>query len=308
MKPLDWNITFQTFISRFTDVAIPFFFLISGFLFFYNIDQINDCLAKLKKRLSTLLIPYLTWNILLLIFCFALSTIPALAPQIKHTYRLEYSLYWIITKLTYKPIVGQFWYIRTLLIFMFFSPLYLYAIKSRICSLPIILLALALWSLIDTNIVSTEGACFFLIGGFLAYHSSLPNPQPVKLWIWLLPLQMLIFSIILFTSIKYVMIRKFCILAQIYTGWQISLYLAANSKICHYLVDLNHHSFFIYATHGVFLRGLSLFFSRILPHTQIFSFITYLTCCFLTLILSFSLSFSLKRITPRIYSILNGGR
>lgn len=47
-------------------VAVPVFFIISGYFFFYNIKEFNSgvYVTKLKKRGRTLLIPYLLWNLL----------------------------------------------------------------------------------------------------------------------------------------------------------------------------------------------------------------------------------------------------
>ena len=46
-------------------IAVPLFFFISGFLFFYRSPSltISDYVKKLKKRARTLLIPYILWNI-----------------------------------------------------------------------------------------------------------------------------------------------------------------------------------------------------------------------------------------------------
>ena len=41
-------------------IAVPSFFLISGFLFYLN--KKDSYTVKLKKRIYTLLIPYLAWN------------------------------------------------------------------------------------------------------------------------------------------------------------------------------------------------------------------------------------------------------
>ena len=50
----------------FSQVAVPFFFFTSGYFFFYKIREWNSrCYkTKVKKRLKTLFVPYLLWNIL----------------------------------------------------------------------------------------------------------------------------------------------------------------------------------------------------------------------------------------------------
>ena len=50
--------------------AVPLFFLISGFLYFKGCESqfgLKDYMAKNRKRLRTLLIPYLLWNIFTLL-------------------------------------------------------------------------------------------------------------------------------------------------------------------------------------------------------------------------------------------------
>ena len=57
----------RIFISKvISHIAVPCFFFISGYLFFSNIVFFNKqtYLSKLKKRINTLFIPYLLWNII----------------------------------------------------------------------------------------------------------------------------------------------------------------------------------------------------------------------------------------------------
>lgn len=44
------------------DPVVPAFALISGFLFFLTVQQFMDVKKKMKRRIHTLLIPYLLWN------------------------------------------------------------------------------------------------------------------------------------------------------------------------------------------------------------------------------------------------------
>ena len=50
-------------------VAVPSFFFISGYLFFANVETWNSPAyrAKMLRRLKTLLLPYLIWNLLMAI-------------------------------------------------------------------------------------------------------------------------------------------------------------------------------------------------------------------------------------------------
>lgn len=52
------------YIKNLGDCVVPAFALISGYLFFYNADSFASVKAKMYRRIWTLLIPYLAWNLL----------------------------------------------------------------------------------------------------------------------------------------------------------------------------------------------------------------------------------------------------
>ena len=51
-----------TYICCIGHIAVPMFYIISAYLFYHNISTLKDTLSKIKKRIKTLLIPYLLWN------------------------------------------------------------------------------------------------------------------------------------------------------------------------------------------------------------------------------------------------------
>lgn len=55
----------QFLTSEVTRISVPFFFYISGFLLFYNCKTLNYSwyCSKLKKRVRSLLVPFLIWSI-----------------------------------------------------------------------------------------------------------------------------------------------------------------------------------------------------------------------------------------------------
>ena len=48
----------QTCIEKISRIAVPLFFAISGYLFFWNVTTIDEIREKIKKRANTLLIPF----------------------------------------------------------------------------------------------------------------------------------------------------------------------------------------------------------------------------------------------------------
>lgn len=122
-------------------VAVPTFYFISGFLFFYNIKDLdkNVYRSKLRSRVKSIFVPYLAWNtIAFLIFLFATSlgigcfrthfTISDnFIMNVIHIYGYIYSwgwqnaLGWSVNH--FVPIDGPLWFIRDLMIVVLFTPI-----------------------------------------------------------------------------------------------------------------------------------------------------------------------------------------
>ena len=64
----------QTFLFFLIETCVPFFFMISGFLFFrtYKPSKIKE---KILSRVRTLLIPYVIWNTIYAVFIIGLTKI-----------------------------------------------------------------------------------------------------------------------------------------------------------------------------------------------------------------------------------------
>lgn len=116
-------------------IAIPLFFFISGFLFFYHSDfSLETYGQKLKKRARTLLIPYIFWNVVvfLLTLCSQLFLSSMLSGRYKLIANYDWqdwiNLFWAHGD-SGMPICYQFWFIRDLIIVIIFTPILHYIIK-----------------------------------------------------------------------------------------------------------------------------------------------------------------------------------
>ena len=113
----------------FLSFVVPTFFIFSGYLFSWNIDD-NDTdwyKSKLAKRTKTLLIPYIVWN-----------TITLLLDYIKFLNGSESWIdypnknIWEIAEMTFinhEPLNLPLWYIRDLIILIVASPIFVRLIK-----------------------------------------------------------------------------------------------------------------------------------------------------------------------------------
>jgi fucose 4-O-acetylase-like acetyltransferase len=140
----------QLFSEILGRVAVPLFFLISGFLFFLNLNFSKQTYAKkLRTRAKTLLIPYLFWNCSVILLHFVLHHIPSLDALINN--RFEFTPHYLLQSLWGEivdgkatlPIAYPFWFIRDLMVLVVLTPLvYTYVKKLGVYG---ILLLSVLW-------------------------------------------------------------------------------------------------------------------------------------------------------------------
>ena len=125
----------RLFSSVIGGVAVPVFFLVSGYLFFRNCEFSKTAYkAKLKRRLHTLLIPFLLWNSLYLI----VRLIPLLIPAFAKISLCEFpgdinfmsllSAFWNFNESGF-PIVVPLWFLKDLIVMSILSPLVYYFVR-----------------------------------------------------------------------------------------------------------------------------------------------------------------------------------
>lgn len=120
-------------------VAVPTFFLISGYLFFYETDWSKQLYCrKLVSRLSTLFVPYLVWTAVSLAYTLLLFHSP-----------------------TYP---AQMWFITDLLLLAIISPLFHFMHQKA----PVLFLLLFLMAWLFLTWGSLTSILFFYLGSLLA--------------------------------------------------------------------------------------------------------------------------------------------
>ena len=133
-------------------VAMPVFFIISGYLFFANVVQWNANVYKQKmlRRFKTLLIPYLIWNMLMAI---KLKT-------------FSWSMLWVYWKpagiqtdwfgqeqLMTAPANMPLWFLRDLIVVLLLTPI-----------LYILIRKLGYWLMVVLTVLYLSGVCAFIPG------------------------------------------------------------------------------------------------------------------------------------------------
>ena len=129
-------------------VAMPTFFVMSGYLFFANVEQFNKKIywQKIRRRVKTLLIPYIIWNLLM-------------AVKLK---KFHLSIFW-------EPANMPLWFLRDLIIVSLLTPIIYIGVKKLnywifILFLPIYLIGI--WAIQPGP--NPYAICFFTLGAYLS--------------------------------------------------------------------------------------------------------------------------------------------
>lgn len=155
-------------------IGVPLFYIISGYLFFQRYDNSLKCYKnKLKKRIFSLLVPYLIWNfIAYLVYAF-----------ITHTMQPEdfVQSFWVVnSKPGHSPADGPLWFVRTLMMLSIISPV-MYCLNKNKYTAFISLILLLLWLIgcPGFNKGTIIGFTLFNAGAWLAirnYDSYIKEP------------------------------------------------------------------------------------------------------------------------------------
>lgn len=296
-------------------IAVPIFFIISGYLFFKEgtLNK-NLYLIKLKKRFRSLVIPYLLWNTLALLI-FVLVRMPAfhnLFPNValdEITLQKVLSGYWA-RKGDGFPFDFPLWYVRELIIMVIISPLLYAAVKKMRGMFFILLVICMIFSLCPNAFKPTLNACFFFsMGLYVRCH----------------PITIDYIKRLTFIKYVYFLLAAADLYTATYSLWQINRYIhlltifsgiltvfnymfiSANKRERRGL--FNEEVFFIYASHGLFIAFLMKAVLKVTHPTNEIGFLAiYFLVPILTIAVSIGMYRCMKRVTPKVLSVFVGGR
>ena len=308
----------QAFISQgLARPAVPLFFLMSGYLFFYGVAEWSPegYRAKLKARARTLLVPFLFWNIATLaavwlaqswavtrgFFSGKNAAVGELGP-----------LEWMaaIFGIGRWPISYQFWFIRDLMVLVLLTPL----IHRLNKSLPVIFLGalFCIWffNLADLPAPAPEAAFFFSVGClFGAQNRSLfcldrhgvVITAAFVMMVWL-------DSDAGFEGV-HVQLHKLEVLLGMAACLFLTRYAAAWSGARQLLGALGAASFFVYAAHEPLLAALmKVARARSLPGGGDAVLAVYFAVPVLVIGLLVGIHACAIRFCPRFIRVVSGGR
>lgn len=300
------------FSCSFSRIAVPFFFVMTGFFLALNFKPtIAWYMQMLKKRTFTIYLPFVIWNAMNVALCLAIG---------KEGYREMGAgqLFAMVFGWNLWERVGcsQFWYLQTIMVWMLVSPLALLVLKQKILAV----LTLA-----------------FLIWGWAVNLLRYPHPLAVGNFLWLSIGTVAAFAIRKYGTVRYaeyakkVYVKVFvavlfgvAVAGRVASGLHrdINLYdvfdkllissgLAAlflnmetAAKLLGRLRSVWGLSFFVYAFHSMLISVVVI----AIPRFGMSPFAGYCLKLTVAVVGTIATGWLFRRWLPRCFAVLTGGR
>lgn len=289
--------------SLLTQVAVPFFFIVSGF-FFLKIPYYvkGNYQSMIRKKMKSLVIPFIFWNIIGGIFLY-----------VADNKIIENTVFNCILQLINSQWYPPLWYVRDLITMMLLVPLYGWIfigfnLNSKFGNILIqVILLIGLfyyWNPVDCGWVSSEGIFFFFLGGIISqYEGLLSNKIPLYL---LIPLSCLwLYNCFFINLSSYPYLNKLNTMLALIVCWNVVRYIY---KYNHIFLKLSSYSFFIYVTHFYLIKTFKVILGKIFFGNDIAATLAYLLLPLLTVGIGIIVGKVLNKKFPKFYGIITGGR
>lgn len=300
---------------QFGEMAVPTFFLISGFLFYNGYSQNISCYKyKLKKRFYSLLIPYLFWNIFIIGAFYAVECIPSIRYLFNDSHQLVHDFTFLdFIKALWAmdngyPMLTQLWFVRNLIILALGAPI-VYLIVRYTRLIGVIAFGIA-WMLHPRQAYPLSTMFFYSLGAwFSIYNMSLIESMDKisKPLFIIYPIIMLLDPLLADTSISFYLHRT-----QTFTGvlfvMALVSFLLKKDKIRD-ITFLSSSSFFLYVTHDPMLRFIRKFSLKIADqNSELQMIISYFAAIVIDIAIVYAVYWILQRYAPWFLKWTTGSR
>ncbi len=292
----------------------PILAMLSGWLFFKNIND-DKYFSKTKKRFFTILIPYILWSAIYIFIHFTVKKIYVYLTNsaVWTSSTPSWSWNYILDAFWRSPIVGNFWYLKNLLLIIPLNWIFLQMLKRHL-AFELFYVATLYCLFLKINLLLSERFVqYYLIGCYIGFKKFSLNGFFVKNMSVTIGLLFLGATLeILARSSKYsnlLNIPVIFLIAMLSLG---ILKKLSDSKYMQSLMRWEKDSFFIFGAHSIIVSIVGKSMVLLLPKFSFQNPAILSAMIGLQFILSILICVSLSRFTKLtscgLWSLLMGGR
>jgi len=309
----------QYIISRIiTFSAVPLFSMLSSVLLYAKEFTWK---SNMKKKLKSLVLPYILWITLYIIVYFLGQTLPMTSGFFANAGRK-------VSDMTIMDYIGAYtgigghglfvnamWFLRDLVILNLIAPL----IKKLIDKFPLICLVLiaVLWNMgtiPEVMILNKQSVVFFALGYYIVKYGMRMKKLdklslPGAIFIYIVTVAIEFYFHILGSSLR-VAAHSFTAIVGIILLVKLTGLLIKNdtSPVPSLLKTIAEYSFFVYASHDLIQTMMKKVTAKLLVQTDPIQMVEYFLMPIFVCCICIGAGMLLKIIIPPLYSILTGAR
>ena len=305
---------FNYFYWLLLPARVPTLFIISGYFFFRSQKERNIYffIDKYKRRVYSLLLPYLVWNaIAILLMYFRYDVI------VEKGYSLTDYLsgFWSSTiNGNGLPANNPLWFMRDLMVVTLMAPVINYLVKGKYGLLTII--SLSAFYVMNVRIpvcgISLEAILFFSVGSYLAIHkvdiTSIPKYCGIMMLLLYIPVQL--FMNTLSSDCEYIHCFDLLTSCVKITAAFYLVSLLFRKKILKPTPKLGKISFMLYALHGIIIGPIIMVLYKLSGCTDnpLTLLGIYMVTPLVIMVATIVLYSLLTKFTPNIAKVVTGNR
>lgn len=301
----------RIFSMQFGELCVPTFFIISGYLFFYGYKQTRSCYKeKMKRRIHTLLIPYLLWNALLIGIYYAAECIPVILSTYNDGKKLvhDYNFIDVIGAfgINKGPIVDQLWFVRNLFLLCMASPIiYLFVQYTKLAGI----IGVGMLWFFGTGMAYPQSSIFyFSLGAYFSISNKIITSEIHKISKYLFvlfPILVVADAALHSTIIGYYLHRTQTLVGTLFILAFIPVLLEKGKM--RDITFLSTSSFFLYVAHDPLLRFMRRFSLKFTDHNSEFqAIVAYFLTAALNIAIVYAIYWILRKYTPHFLKFITG--
>jgi fucose 4-O-acetylase-like acetyltransferase len=307
----------KEFAGTFTSIAVPLFFFISGFLLY---TKEPTFLGNFRKKTRTILLPYMLWAFLVILFLFTAQSFSFTKPYFANLIVRNFSaIDWTGAFIGHfgkfavnssgggLPLVYQFWFLRDLFVLNL-----LFVIIKKIvdlCPGGTLVLFFILWiGGVNIYIVNSAALFFFTLGYFIVkYNIDYKHLDNIKTSDMVIMYMTTIITSLFFRD-KITIISAINIIVGIMFFIKLSCNFIKENRTYQIFTWLEQYAFWVYATHGIIIAVMIKISVKIMPMNDGWLLAHYFLVTLLCIFILVCIGILFRKLFPKIFSVLSGGR